>query len=179
MDLKPKTLAEAKAESALALRARRRLLATGGAGLGLGWMGLAGLAGLPLRLHAAPADLRDAPELQRMLARMAAGGPLQPGGVRLDLPALVENGNAVPVTVEAEGPVTGPDRVATLALFTARNPQPEVAEFRLGPRSGRARVGTRIRLATSQQVMAVARHADGRVRYTTVDVLVTLAACIE
>lgn len=158
---------------------RRRLLATGGAGLGLG-VGLgAGLLALPLRLHAATADLRDAPELQRVLQRFAGGGAVHPGGVRLDLPELVENGNAVPVTVQAEGPVGGAAGVVALALFTARNPQPEVAEFRLGPRIGLARVGTRIRLSTSQKVMAAARHADGTVRYTTVDVLVTLAACVE
>ena len=163
--------------------ARRRVLAAGGAGLGLGVgvrLGLGTvLPALPLHLRAAAVDLGDAPELQRMLARFAAGAPVLPGGVRLDLPELVENGNAVPVTVEAEGPLSGPGRVVALALFTARNPQPEVAEFRLGPRSGRARVGTRIRLSTSQKVMAVARLADATVRYATVDVLVTLAACVE
>jgi sulfur-oxidizing protein SoxY len=69
--------------------------------------------------------------------------------------------------------------VVAIALFTGRNPLPEVAEFQLGPRAGRARVATRIRLATSQRVVAAARLSDGSVWTRTVDVLVTLAACIE
>jgi len=92
---------------------------------------------------------------------------------------MVENGNAVPVTVRVDSPMTAADHVVAIALFTGRNPLPEVAEFRLGPVNGVARVSTRIRLATSQKVVAAARMADGRIRTRQVDVLVTLAACVE
>ena len=66
-----------------------------------------------------------------------------------------------------------------LALFTERNPQPEVAVFTLGPLAGRAQVATRLRLATSQAVVAVAQMADGSCWQQRVTVVVTLAACVE
>jgi len=69
--------------------------------------------------------------------------------------------------------------VQRIALFNERNPQPEVAVFHLSPRNGRAAVSTRMRLATSQQVLAVAVMNDGSVWQQAVDVVVTLAACIE
>lgn len=125
------------------------------------------------------AAFRASPELQAALARFAGSVVPVEGGVQLDIPELVENGNAVPVTVQVDSPMSAADHVVAIALFTGRNPLPEVAEFRLGPANGVARVSTRIRLATSQKVVAAARMADGRVRTRHVDVLVTLAACVE
>lgn len=148
---------------------RRRLLA--GAAL-------AG-TGLALRMQAARADPAVDNALRQALARFAAGAAPREGRVTLDLPELVENGNAVPFTVSVDSPMTAADHVVAIALLTSRNPAPEVAEFRLGPASGRARVASRIRLATSQQVVAAARMADGSVWTRSVDVLVTLAACVE
>lgn len=136
-------------------------------------------AAWPVFARAAAPDLRDAPELQRMLQRFAAGAPVRRGRVRLDLAELVENGNGVPIAVFVDSPMTVADHVREIAVYTAGNPQPEVAEFRLGPRAGVARVGTRLRLATSQKVLAAARLSDGSVWTDTVDVLVALAACIE
>lgn len=100
-------------------------------------------------------------------------------GVRLEVPEIVENGNSVPVTVEADAPMTEALHVRRIALFAERNPQPRVAEFRLGPHNGRARVTTRLRMADSQRLVAVAELSDGRFMQRSVDVLVTLAACIE
>ena len=130
----------------------------------------------------APPDMaafRESPELRAALARFAGSAVPVEGGVQVDIPELVENGNAVPVTGQVDSPMTAADHVVAIALFTGRNPLPEVAEFRLGPANGVARVSTRIRLATSQKVVAAARMADGRVRTRHVDVLVTLAACVE
>ena len=76
-------------------------------------------------------------------------------------------------------PMSATDRVAALALFNERNPERDVVRFAFGPRAGRAVVSTRIRLATSQKLVAVARMADGSFHAASVDVLVTLAACIE
>lgn len=129
--------------------------------------------------RAAAPDLRDSAALQAALARFAAGAPVREGRVQLELPEMVENGNAVPTTVDVDSPMSAADHVVAIALFTGRNPLPEVAEFRLGPRAGRARVVTRIRLATSQKVVAAARMSDGSVWTRTMDVLVTLAACVE
>jgi sulfur-oxidizing protein SoxY len=104
---------------------------------------------------------------------------VRPGRVSLDLPPLVENGNAVPLNVTVESPMTPADHVKAIAVFNEKNPQPHVAVFRLGPRAGRASVSTRIRLADSQKVTAVAQLSDGSFWSDSADVIVTLAACVE
>ena len=76
-------------------------------------------------------------------------------------------------------PMTAADHVTAISVFNERNPQREVISVQLGPRSGRAQVSTRIRLATSQKIVAVARLSDGSCWSRTVEVVVTLAACIE
>lgn len=122
---------------------------------------------------AAPDELADA------IRAWTGGAPVVPGRVTIDIARLVDNGNAVPVTLAVESAMDATDRVVALALFNERNPERDVARFAFGPRAGRAVVSTRIRLATTQKLVAVARMADGTHRSATVDVLVTLAACIE
>ena len=119
------------------------------------------------------------PELEAAIAAFTGGAPVREGRVTLDVAQLVDNGNAVPVTVSVDSPMTAADHVVALALFNERNPQRDVFTARLGPRSGRARVSSRIRLATTQKLVAVARMRDGSCWSRTVDVIVTLAACIE
>jgi sulfur-oxidizing protein SoxY len=118
-------------------------------------------------------------ELQAAITAFAAGGALRAGRVKLDVAPLVENGNVVPISVSVESPMSEGDHVKAIAVFNERNPQREVALFRLGPRAGRASVSTRIRMATSQQLVAVAQMNDGSCWTHTVDVIVTLAACVE
>ncbi len=139
--------------------------------------GAGGLAGA-LALRIAPAAAT--PEAMAAAIRKAVGDArLNEGRVKLELPPLVENGNAVPVRVTVESPMTEVDHVRRILIFNEKNPQPNVANFHLGPRSGRASVGTRIRLADSQQVVAVAEMSDGAFWTASVDVVVTLAACLE
>jgi sulfur-oxidizing protein SoxY len=85
----------------------------------------------------------------------------------------------VPVTVSVKSPMSAADHVAAIAIFNERNPLPDVARFTLGPRAGRAQVATRMRMATSQTLLAVAKMSDGSYWSHSVDVIVTLAACIE
>ena len=85
----------------------------------------------------------------------------------------------MPITVTVESPMTAADHVKAIAVFNERNPQRDVARFILGPRAGRAVVSTRIRLATSQSLVAVAQLSDGSFWSHTVEVIVTIAACIE
>lgn len=115
--------------------------------------------------------------MQAAIDAFTGGGAVREGRVKLDISPLVENGNTVPVTVSVPGVEAA--AVRRLALFTERNPQPEVAVFTLGPLAGSAQVATRIRLATSQTVVALAQMADGSVWQHRVDVVVTLAACVE
>jgi sulfur-oxidizing protein SoxY len=117
--------------------------------------------------------------LAEAIRGFTGGAPLLPGGVTLDIPALVENGNAVPLAVEVESPMTEEEYVRGIGLFNERNPQPQVLTATLGPWSGAARISTRIRLATSQRLVAVAALSDGSFRMAEAQVVVTLAACVE
>jgi sulfur-oxidizing protein SoxY len=92
---------------------------------------------------------------------------------------LVENGNAVPLTVAVESPMTEEEHVTAIHLFNEKNPQPYVATFRFSAASGKAAVSTRIKLADSQQVVAIARMNDGSLWSDSAQVIVTLAACVE
>ena len=118
-------------------------------------------------------------EMQSAIADYASGATVKKGRVTFDIPPLVENGNGVPITVSVDSPMTAAEHVTGIAVFNERNPQRDVVRFTLGPRAGRAVVSTRIRLATSQQLVAVARLSDGTFWSQGVDVLVTLAACLE
>ncbi|MBC5766515.1 SoxY-related AACIE arm protein [Ramlibacter sp. GTP1] len=118
-------------------------------------------------------------QLDQAVAEFAQGKPVQRGRVKLEMEKLVDNGNLVPVSVTVESPMTAADHVVAIGIFNDRNPQRDVARFVLGPRSGKAAVATRMRLATSQKLAAVARMSDGSVWIDTVDVVVALAACIE
>jgi sulfur-oxidizing protein SoxY len=104
---------------------------------------------------------------------------LQHGRVKLDLPPIAENGNAVPVSVTIESAMTEDDHVSSIHLFAEGNPLPNVAHFHLGRRAGRPFVATRMRLATSQKVIAVAILGDGSCWTDDAEIVVTLAACIE
>ena len=108
------------------------------------------------------------------------GGIKPTGGkVTFDIVQLIDNGNAVPVTIAVDSAMTAADHVSAIAIFNERNPQTDVAVFTLGPRAGKAQVSTRIRLATSQKLTAVARMSDGSYRSKSVSVIVALAACIK
>jgi sulfur-oxidizing protein SoxY len=119
------------------------------------------------------------PSLREAVEGFTAGAPPREGRVNLDIAPLVENGNAVGVTVTVDSPMQLDDYVRRIGLFNEKNPQAEVAVFHLGPRAGRAAVSTRIRLATSQEVIAVAEMSDGSFWARSGSVVVTLAACIE
>jgi len=85
----------------------------------------------------------------------------------------------VPMTVSVQNPMTANDYVKSIHIFNEKNPQPNVGNFYLGPHAGRAQISTRIRLADSQKIVAIARLSDDSFWSTSVDVVVTLAACTE
>ncbi|MEO7548627.1 MAG: SoxY-related AACIE arm protein [Ramlibacter sp.] len=126
-----------------------------------------------------PALAQNGDPLAAAVAAYAQGTPVRPGKVKLQIDQLVDNGNVVPVSVSVESPMTTTDHVTAIAIYNERNPQREVVKFTLGPRAGKALVSTRIRLATSQKLTAVARLSDGSYWSDTVSVVVALAACIE
>jgi sulfur-oxidizing protein SoxY len=137
---------------------------------------IGGALGLVGAVQVRPA--RAAPETMAAAIRGFTGGaPLRDGKVQLEVATLVDNGNTVPVTIGVPGAPAG--EVAAIALFTERNPQSDVLRVEFGPRAAARTVSTRIRLATSQQLVAVARMTDGSCWSQRVEVIVTLAACIE
>jgi sulfur-oxidizing protein SoxY len=138
---------------------------------------LLGGAGLLSVALVRPAEA--APDMQAVIRDFTGNAPVRPGRIKLDIPPLVENGNAAPVTVTVESAMTEGEYVRAIALFNEKNPQPNVAVFHVGPRAGRARIETRMRLATSQSITAIAAMSDGTFRSDTAQVIVTLAACIE
>ncbi len=121
---------------------------------------------------------RATPEAMAAAIRDFSGGaPLREGRVKLDIAPLVDNGNTVPVSLSV--PEVPPQQVLALALFNERNPNPEVIRASFGPRAGARVLATRMRLATSQALVAVARLADGSCWSQRVEVVVTLSACLE
>ena len=123
--------------------------------------------------EATPAMLASA------IQNVTAGAAVRTGKVKLDIPPLVENGNTVPLTVSVESPMTEADFIKAIHVFNEKNPQPHVFDARLGPRNGKAVVGTRIKLADAQKVVAIAETSQGEFFSASADVIVTIAACIE
>jgi len=146
------------------------------------FLGLAGstavIGALPVAIRVRPAEAT--PEMMANAIRAVIGNaPVQTGKVKLEIPPLVENGNSVPMTVSVASPMTSTDYVKSIYVFNEKNPQPNLGNFHLGPRAGRAQVSTRVRLADSQKITAIARLSDGSLWSTTAEVVVTLAACTE
>ncbi|MEJ8840520.1 SoxY-related AACIE arm protein [Ramlibacter sp. AN1133] len=126
-----------------------------------------------------PASAQEAPALATVVAQFAGPQRVREGRVKLEIAQMVDNGNVVPMRVTVDSPMTAADHVTEIAVFNEKNPQRDVARFQLGPRAGKADVSTRIRLATSQQLVALARMNDGTVWSDSVDVIVITAACLE
>jgi sulfur-oxidizing protein SoxY len=127
----------------------------------------------PRVARATPAQEKEA------ITKITGAAPVTPGRVTLELAPLVENGNSVPLTVRVDSPMTAQDHVKAIHVLVEKNPQPYVASFHLGPRTGRATVSTRIRLADTQTVTAVCEMSDGSFWSGSADSVVTLAACTE
>ena len=140
----------------------RRLVLLGGAGFSL-----------------APHAVASPAAMDEVIRNLVGEATIKRGKVMLELPPIVENGNVVPLTVSVDSPMSEANHVTAIHIFNEKNPQPYVATFNLGPRAGRAGVSTRIRLADSQRVVAIARLNDGSFWSDSADVIVTLAACAE
>ncbi|MGH1354825.1 MAG: thiosulfate oxidation carrier protein SoxY [Thalassovita sp.] len=124
-------------------------------------LGAAALTVLPIQVNAAAED---------DIAAFTGGADIAEGGVSLTAPEIAENGNTVPVSVEAEG-------ATAILLLAAGNPTPGVATFNFGELSGSQAASTRIRLAGTQDVVAIAKMADGSFAKASSTVKVTIGGC--
>ena len=139
---------------------------------------VAGLAAAPLPPSRA-ARAQETDPFTPLLLRITGGGTVRPGRVTVDTPRLADNGHSVPLTVRVDSPMTVADHVVSITLLSGRNPRPVMATFHLGPASGRAQVATRVRLAGTQRVLAVARFSDGSWWSGEAEVEVTESACLD
>jgi sulfur-oxidizing protein SoxY len=138
----------------------------------------ASASGAALLLTVYPTDAT--PEsLQAAIRKVSGNAEIGKGKVKLDIPLLVENGNTVPMSVSVESPMTASDYVKAIHVFNEKNPQPNVIGIYLGPRAGKADVSVRIRLSDTQRVVAIAEMSDGSFWSDTVNIIVTVAACLE
>lgn len=149
------------------------------------WVQLASTSGMawtlaaPQRLMAQQISFDQQRTVPDMLQELAGTKPVREQGVALTVPTLADNGTLVPVTVQVDSPMTDKDHVSHIYLLSSRNPVMQVAAFFVGPWSGRAEISTRVRLAGSQQLVALARLSDGEFRYATAEVIVTESACLD
>ena len=113
------------------------------------------------------------------LSTLLAGRTLLSGRVAIEIPKLADNGNSVPLTVIVDSPMSERDRVVAIHLFSERNPRPRMASVAFGPDVGRALLATRVRLAGTQHIVAVAEMADGALWGAVTEVIVTQSACVD
>lgn len=116
---------------------------------------------------------------QEALRRIVGDAQVRRARVKLVLPPLIDNGNSVPLSVAVESPMTEADHVKAIHVLTEKNPLPDVVSVRLSPRAGRATLSTRVRLADTQTVTAIAQMSDGSFWSDSAEVVVTLSACLE
>jgi sulfur-oxidizing protein SoxY len=137
------------------------------------------LAGAVGALALPDAALAQADPVDPLVRALANGAPLRKGKVTLVLPQLADNGNSVPIRITVDSPMTPADHVQSIHLYSERNPVPNMANFYLGPRAGKAEINSRVRLAGSQRVTAVAKLSDGTFWYDSAPIVVTLSACLD
>lgn len=128
---------------------------------------------LPFAAEATPDELAAA------IREVTGGAPLHPGRMTIDAPPLIKNGNAVPVTIAVDSPMTVADYVKAIHLFNEKNPQPHVFNAWLSPGNGRATITTRIKLAATQKIVAIAETSKGEFLTASAEIIATLAACVE
>jgi sulfur-oxidizing protein SoxY len=120
-----------------------------------------------------------ADELPALIEKLTGAKDVRDGRIALDIPRIADNGNAVPLKLKVESPMTAQDYVQTVHVIAEKNPRPLVAAFHLGPRAGRAEIDTRIRLNGTQRVVAVATMSDGSRWRGIAEVDVTESACYD
>ncbi len=146
---------------------RRRLLV----GLGAGGLAVIGMTLVPR------AVLADADSMAAAIKERIGDAAMRDGRIGLELPQIAENGNTVPISFEVDSPMSESDYVKAVHVFAEKNPLPNVATFHFTPRSGKARASTRMRLAKTQNIVAVAEMSDGSVYMAKTEVKVTIGGC--
>ncbi|MFK7860355.1 MAG: thiosulfate oxidation carrier protein SoxY [Granulosicoccus sp.] len=144
---------------------RRKLLGTAAA------IAAAGFFGTSQRAFATLEDIDKA------IAEFGGGSDVQEGKITLTAPEIAENGNSVPISVSVESAMTEDEFVESVMILAEGNPSPDVATFHFTPASGKAVGSTRMRLAQTQNIVAIAKMSDGTLYRDTRNVKVTIGGC--
>lgn len=116
-------------------------------------------------------------DVEKAMKKLIGDKKPKPGRVKLELPQIAENGNTVPIKVAVDGPMTKSDYVKAVHILAEGNPRPDVASFHFTPRSGKAFVSTRMRMARTQNIIALAETNKGEVFMAKQNVKVTIGGC--
>jgi sulfur-oxidizing protein SoxY len=139
------------------------------------FVGAAAIAAAALGQTATPAFAAN--NLDEMAKKFTGGAAPVEGKVKLDLPEIAENGNTVPITVSVDSPMTDADYVKEVIVLADGNPNAGIATFHFNPASGVAEANTRIRLANTQNIVAIAKTNDGKFYTAKKQVKVTIGGC--
>ena len=142
------------------------------------WLTASGLLGVYAWCHPFLAFAKK-PEAMQAIEKIVGSNPINDGKVKLTIPPLIENGNLVALKVSVQSPMTATDYVAAIYVIAEGNPLPNIFSAYLTARSGTANISTRVRLADSQRVWAIAQMSDGSFWRDHADTMVTLSACTE
>jgi sulfur-oxidizing protein SoxY len=118
-----------------------------------------------------------AKEAAEEIAKFTGGKPAENGKIAIELPEIAENGNTVPLAVSVDAPMTADNYVSDVMVVAEGNPNPGVATFQFSPMSGKAQASTRIRLATTQNIVVVAKTSGGQFFTAQKLVKVTIGGC--
>jgi sulfur-oxidizing protein SoxY len=116
-------------------------------------------------------------EAATAVSKLGASAMTDSPKITIDLPEIAENGATVPINVTIDSPMTAADHVKQIHVFAEGNPSPEVISFNLTPSTGKAEVGTRLRLGKTQNVVVAAVMSDGSVHSNKKEVKVTIGGC--
>jgi sulfur-oxidizing protein SoxY len=137
--------------------------------------GVAAVAAATLGQSITPAFAAN--NIDEMTKAFTGGAKPVVGKVKLDLPEIAENGNTVPITVSVDSPMTDKDYVSDVIILADGNPNAGIATFHFSPASGVAEANTRIRLANTQNIVAIAKTNDGKFYTASKEVKVTIGGC--
>ena len=149
---------------------------------GLKGLLLAGISGMCLNSQFAHAQRMNSGRLlslEDMVQPIVKGAKLVKKELQIEAPILADNGSLVPIQIQVQSPMSAQDHVTHIYLLSQRNPVTQMAMFLLGPWNGSAGVSTRIRLAGTQEVVALARLSNGEFRYNQMEIIVTESSCVD
>jgi sulfur-oxidizing protein SoxY len=149
---------------------------------GLKGLLLAGISGMCLNSQFAHAQRMNSGRLlslEDMVQPIVRGDKLVKKELQIEAPILADNGSLVPIQIQVQSPMSEQDHVTHIYLLSQRNPVTQMAMFQLGPWNGSAGVSTRIRLAGTQEVVALARLSNGEFRYNQMEIIVTESSCVD